>query len=107
MTTKAGILSAIRHKCLECCCGQPGEVRACHITDCELWPFRFGNDPAPSTNRGFAKSSVYTGDLLHEPPSRQSGSPQAGSLEKSPVHTDDFERDDAFPRSRSARRALN
>jgi hypothetical protein len=60
MTTKADILSAIRGKCLECCCGQPGEVRACTITACELWPFRFGSDPFPSTTRGFAKAPVCT-----------------------------------------------
>ena len=28
MTTKADILAAIRRKCLDCCCQQPGEVRA-------------------------------------------------------------------------------
>lgn len=36
---------AIRAKCLDCCAGSPGEVARCHLTDCPLWPFRFGKDP--------------------------------------------------------------
>ena len=61
MTTKAAILQAIRHKCLDCSCYQPVEVRECPVSTCGLWPYRFGMDPDPSPNRGFAKSPVYTG----------------------------------------------
>ncbi len=64
MTTKSDILLAIRQKCLECSCFQPSEVRDCVITACELWPYRLGRDPAPSSRRGFAKPSGYTGDSL-------------------------------------------
>jgi hypothetical protein len=60
MTTKAAILHAIRNKCLDCSCYQPIEVRECPLTTCGLWPYRFGVDPDPSPNRGFAKSPVYT-----------------------------------------------
>ena len=38
-------IKAIRHKCLECSAWQPSEVRLCHMDDCPLWPFRFGNRP--------------------------------------------------------------
>lgn len=38
-------MHAIRLKCLECCCGQTGEVRLCHIKDCALWAYRFGHRP--------------------------------------------------------------
>jgi len=107
VTTKASILQAIRQKCLDCSCHQPGEVRACHIIDCTLWPFRFGSDPSPSANRGFAKSSLHTGDSLHKPPSGHSGSPAQVQSRKSPVYTDCFAQADAFPPSRSARRPLN
>ena len=62
MTTKAAILQAIRSKCLDCSCYQPVEVRGCPVSACGLWPYRFGVDPDPSRTRGFAKSSVYTGD---------------------------------------------
>jgi hypothetical protein len=62
MTTKAAILQAIRHKCLDCCVYQPAEVRECPVSTCGLWPFRFAVDPEPSQSRGFAKSRVYTGD---------------------------------------------
>ena len=34
---------AIRAKCLECCSGNPAEVRRCHISDCALWPWRMGS----------------------------------------------------------------
>ncbi len=62
MTTKADILQTIRHKCLDCCCFQPGEVRECLVSTCGLWPYRLGRDPEPSRSRGFAKPPVYTGD---------------------------------------------
>ena len=35
-------MRAIRLKCLECMNKQRGEVAKCPITDCSLWPFRFG-----------------------------------------------------------------
>ena len=63
MTTKTAVLQAIRHKCLDCSVYQQAEVRGCPVTRCALWPFRFGTDPEPSRTRGFAKPSVYTGDL--------------------------------------------
>ena len=63
MTTKAQVLDAIRAKCLDCSCYQPSEVRECPVTTCSLWRFRMGRDPDPSQSRGFAKSSVYTGDF--------------------------------------------
>lgn len=54
---------AIRAKCLDCCGGSPGEVARCHITDCPLWPFRFGKDPFsertgnPAAFKGSAQQS--------------------------------------------------
>ncbi len=68
MTTKAGILRAIRQKCLDCSCHQPSEVRDCQLTACSLWPFRTGNDPEPSRNRGFAKRDAYTDDFSERAP---------------------------------------
>ena len=38
-------LKAIRAKCLDCCRSQAAEVRQCPVTDCSLWPFRFGKNP--------------------------------------------------------------
>ena len=55
MTAKSIVLKAIRRKCLDCCVGQSAEVRKCHLLDCDLWPYRFGMDPNPSKQRGFAK----------------------------------------------------
>ena len=53
MTTKAEILKSIRANCLDCSGGQPLEVRLCPVQRCNMWPFRFGQDPNPS-QRGFA-----------------------------------------------------
>jgi hypothetical protein len=39
-------VKAIRHKCLDCCCGSSQEVEHCPVTDCALYPYRFGKRPA-------------------------------------------------------------
>lgn len=39
-------MKAIRAKCLDCCCGQPSEVRKCPATDCPLFRYRFGKNPS-------------------------------------------------------------
>jgi len=41
-------LKAIRAKCLECCCYQRAEVRACPDKTCALWPYRMGHRPSPA-----------------------------------------------------------
>ena len=38
-------LKAIRARCLDCCCGQPTEVRKCTAVNCPSWPFRMGTNP--------------------------------------------------------------
>jgi hypothetical protein len=65
MTTKAEILKAIRHKCIDCCCGQIAEVKLCTVQRCELWPFRLGMDPNPSRT-GFAKLPAPTRGIFDE-----------------------------------------
>lgn len=35
---------AIRLKCLDCCCGNSGEVRRCEIRKCPLWRYRMGSE---------------------------------------------------------------
>jgi len=42
---KRSAANAIREKCLDCVCGNAAEVRRCVMTDCALWPFRFGKSP--------------------------------------------------------------
>ncbi len=39
------IMDVIRAKCLDCCCGQPNEVRRCMAVNCDLWPYRMGTNP--------------------------------------------------------------
>ena len=56
MTTKAELLKAIREKCLDCCLGQPGEVRQCPKCDCPLHPFKSGKDPTPSRKSNFPRN---------------------------------------------------
>ena len=38
-------LRAIRAKCIDCCCGNPAEVRVCPCDDCPLHAFRMGHNP--------------------------------------------------------------
>lgn len=40
---------AIRQKCLECQCGNRGEVDSCTISDCTLWPLRNARASREST----------------------------------------------------------
>ncbi len=39
-------LQAVRAKCLDCCCGDPYEVKLCTATRCPLHPFRDGHNPS-------------------------------------------------------------
>ena len=36
---------AVRKKCLECVCMSAHEVRICAISECPIWPYRFGHNP--------------------------------------------------------------
>ena len=38
-------MRAIRHKCLDCCCGSYTEVEKCEVKKCPLHPFRLGKNP--------------------------------------------------------------
>lgn len=40
------VMRAIRANCVDCCGGQPGEVRKCIRLECPLWALRMGNFPA-------------------------------------------------------------
>jgi hypothetical protein len=42
---KKPLLRAIRARCLDCCAGQPNEVRNCTAVHCPLWPYRMSTDP--------------------------------------------------------------
>ena len=50
-------LKAIRLKCLDCCCGQPGTVKLCPMEDCPLHEYRFGHNPARSGIGGFKSNA--------------------------------------------------
>ena len=42
---KKDIMTAIKAKCLDCCCGQTSDIRECTIVNCPLHHFRLGKDP--------------------------------------------------------------
>ena len=44
-------LKAIRHKCLDCCCNQYEEIKACSVVDCPLWFHRLGIRPFSDKNK--------------------------------------------------------
>ncbi len=49
-------MKSIRAKCLDCCCGQPKEVRLCVIRDCPLHNYRFGKNSSRK-GIGFGKKT--------------------------------------------------
>lgn len=51
-----GPFAAIRRKCLDCTAWQPSEIARCGMTDCALWPYRFGGDPWRKSGRSPAVS---------------------------------------------------
>ena len=36
-------LTAVRSRCLDCCCGSAKEVALCTCTSCALWPWRYAS----------------------------------------------------------------
>ena len=46
---KRPLLAVIRADCLKCCPDGPSDVRKCEVTDCDLWPYRFGTNPFRTT----------------------------------------------------------
>ena len=42
---KTNPMKAIRAKCIDCCAGNMAEVKICHITACDLHPYRMGKNP--------------------------------------------------------------
>jgi len=62
---------AIRAKCLDCCCWQPGEVSKCTAVHCPLWPFRNGENPFRlkrelSERQRLALGLTKSGESQHE-----------------------------------------
>jgi hypothetical protein len=67
MTTKAEVMSRIRKHCIECMGGQIYLVDGCTSPNCELFPFRMGQDPEPNISRQKAgkelsRTQVCSGD---------------------------------------------
>jgi hypothetical protein len=54
----------VRRHCLDCCNGNPNEVRQCIATSCALWPFRLGHRPTEELKAAVA-------DQVLHPPERQ------------------------------------
>lgn len=55
-------MKAIRAKCLDCCCDNAAEVRACPATDCPLYCYRFGHNPARAGLGRFKANSTAEND---------------------------------------------
>lgn len=51
-------LRAIRSKCLDCSCGRAREVERRPVTDCALWPFRFGKRPQTHAKHAAKRQAV-------------------------------------------------
>lgn len=49
---KKSLSRVIRERCLDCCAGNPEEVRKCVSTKCANWPYRMGGKSPFSTRTG-------------------------------------------------------
>lgn len=59
-------VKAIRAKCLDCCCGSFKEVKSCPCTDCPLYAYRLGKNPAYARKSPVSeKTQRNTGGLSH------------------------------------------
>lgn len=45
-------ITAIRQKCIDCCCGSRSEVSKCPAATCPLHPYRHGCRPETAEKRG-------------------------------------------------------
>jgi hypothetical protein len=45
-------MAALRKRCLDCCAGNPHEVRLCAAVKCPSWPFRMGSSPWRTISEG-------------------------------------------------------
>ena len=45
-------LQAIRLKCLDCSCYQPGEIKHCQVNNCPLYLFRFRKNQTGFKSKG-------------------------------------------------------
>lgn len=66
-------MQAIRQKCLDCCCYQFIQVKACPSVKCPLWMFRLGinpncgdnaKNPLLDTKNFIGKENTQAGELL-------------------------------------------
>lgn len=48
-------IKAIKAYCIGCCGGITNEVKSCAISDCELFPFRFGKNPFHHPKREYTE----------------------------------------------------
>lgn len=55
-------LTAIRAKCVDCCCGSLKEVTECKIVKCALHPFRMGKNPMHARSRTRLEAERELGD---------------------------------------------
>ena len=55
-------IKAIRAKCIDCCAGQPKEVRLCSIEKCPLYPYRMGHRPKDDNLTAEAENGEKSAD---------------------------------------------
>lgn len=55
---KVSYIKAIRDKCLDCTLNNYNEIKYCTITDCPLFPYRFGCSPSTFIKRNAGKVKI-------------------------------------------------
>lgn len=71
------VLAAIRAKCLDCCGGNPVEVRRCVAHNCALWPFRTNKNPFRSPREISDEKRAAIAERLARGRARAAGSADA------------------------------
>ncbi len=61
-------MKAIRAKCVDCCCGNRAEVKACPARDCPLYYYRMGHRPPKPQQEAQTAPEVQRGTQTHNAP---------------------------------------
>lgn len=69
MPSRVSQLRAIRRKCVECSGNSSDEVKGCLVTDCPLFPYRFGK--SPNTIKDYEQTKGWKIDWIDEPDSEK------------------------------------
>lgn len=72
---------AVQRHCIDCCGGSLTRARECHITNCDLWPWRPGT-PAWRTTKLTEEQKQAAAERLHKARARKKATTQVRTPRK-------------------------